>query len=168
MHLKKLPVVQESGPAKKAGVSPRAVVRAIGCVLTIPSLLLLLVFAFFTYPHPAQVTQKQVYKKFDGRFLPYNSTPITTGEWTVLRMQPEDFDYIRPIEAYFYLDTLGDNPMFGFNFQENYQNLKDAYVFRVGAASVLLGIGLFFLIVAFFLPPAPIMTDGPGGLGWED
>ncbi len=166
LKIKKLPLLGEETTEGYA-INPRRVVQCVAAPLALIFLCLLLYAFFRTYPGAVHVLDKNVLKKWDGHLAYQDSTPLPRGDRTVLAMTPEGIDWMLPIEAYWYLDTIGDNPVFGYNFQENYQTLKDEYMIRVTVLAILLGVSLLFLLVSPFIPTSITPVGRRGGTGWS-
>jgi hypothetical protein len=73
---------------------------------------------------------------------------------------------MQPMELSMYYKTLKD-PMFGMNFQENWQDLKDRYFIRLTASGVALFLGLLSLISSFFMPKRNVIVAGWSGTEWK-
>lgn len=118
------------------------------------------------YPHPRDVSTKQTEFSFGGKTLRQDSTPLSNFEHQVLWLTGEDFKHMMPIELFFHFNRLGDGPNFSYNFQENYQSLKDAYFIRLATAGFVLFLGLLSFISSFFLPKRDVEVVGWSGTEW--
>ena len=168
MQIKNLEVLGETSPRSGASMmSPRLIVAILGFLLFLPSLVFLL-HTLVNSPKPQDVTKKVAFKTY-GNILQYqDGSPLDMEDRSVLLILPEHIDHLfSPIDAYHYLDTLGETPMFGYNFQENYQALKDAHLIRLTASSILLGLAVLLLLISPLLPGKPEMIDGPEGISWQ-
>lgn len=125
------------------------------------------VIAKLNYPHPRDVTGKKVFLTFGEKKLYQDSTPLPETERQILWLQKEHFDAMSPIELFYHFQTLGSGPNFSYNFQENYQALKDAYWIRVTTGIVVFVLGLFFLIASFFMPKRNVEVIGWSGTDWR-
>ncbi|MDR3111107.1 MAG: hypothetical protein LBU65_15675 [Planctomycetaceae bacterium] len=141
-----LPVV-----SAEHGVNPRMILLFIGLALLAGTI----AFGCYVYeerPIAYKVLEKPVGKILDGRIRNYNSTPVSQEEYVVLATNPEYILVMTPFQAYQYLDVLGPDLQMGFNFQENYQILKDTHTFLLILLAVLSVITLVVLVVVPFVP----------------
>ena len=116
-------------------------------------------------PHPRHVSLKQDRFSFGSRVLHQNSTPIPREEHTILWMTDEEIDRMMPMDLYFYFLTL-ESPTFSYNFQENYEAIKDTY--RIWWTVIIIVCILAFLsiIASFFMPRQTVVVTGWSGSEW--
>lgn len=193
MRIKKLPVLgqAESGGAPSSGstagppsadsedtpktdllpgeyaVNPRRIVFYAGIAATLITLPLFLYVLLGTRPKSTQVLEKEVFKQFAGRFAYQNSTPLPRNEEMILAVSHEYIDWMLPTEAYFYLDTIGDNPNFSYEFQENFQTVKERYAIRTVFFAIALGLALLLLCASPFVPSRTRQIGLRSGAAWK-
>jgi hypothetical protein len=166
-----LPVAEEKKadaarqPKNETG-KMRQVFFLLGTILFLPALLFFL-WALLSYPLPRDVSRKQEFFRFGQTELYQNSTPIPDFEHNILWLRNEDFDRMSPIELYFHFKILERGPNFSYNFQENYQALRDAYSIRVTAGAVLVFLVLASFVASFFMPKRDVIVTGWSGSEWK-
>lgn len=181
------PAPEEEGKKKEETGALRRAFFLLGIVLLIPSLFCLSLFLYFLaypldysptrfyqyarvfhYPKPKYVSLKRVYFSYGQRTNLYqDSTPVPNFEHEVLWMRDEDFDRMSSIELFFYFQRLKEGPNFSYNFQENYQTLKDAYVIRTTTAAILFVLSISCLVASFFMPKRNVVVTGWSGTEWN-
>jgi hypothetical protein len=119
-------------------------------------------------PQPRYVSLKPVEFSFGTykRLLYQNSTPIHPSEHTILWMQDEIIDYMFPMELYLYFQTL-ENPTFSYNFQDNYEALKDTHRIWITVDIILFIISIACVVVSFFMPKQTVVVTGWSGSEWS-
>jgi hypothetical protein len=127
--------------------------------------------AFYLYqwpPHPLWVSYKQVYFTHGSikRPLYQDSTPIPQSEHRILRMTDETLDRMMPMELFFYFQTL-EEPTFSYNFQDNYDGIKDNYRIWVTGNVIVLVLAFFSIIASFFMPRQTVEIAGWSGNEWR-
>lgn len=193
LKIKELKPAQTNEQAKIETGNLRRAFFYLGILLSIPSAIFLLLVSYFllvpfypdltnpvinkriyqdvisklNYPHPRDVTGKKVFLSFGDKKLHQDSTPLPETERQILWLQKEHFDMMSPIELFYHFQTLGSGPNFSYNFQENYQSLKDAYYIRVTTGIVVFVLGLLFFIASFFMPKRNVEVIGWSGTDWK-
>ena len=157
---------QSKSPREETGIL-RKTFFILGIVLLCPSLL----FALYLYawtPHPRFVSLKQTYFSFGTykRLLYRDSTPIAESEHTILWMTDEHIDQMMPMELYFYFQTL-EKPTFSYNFQDNYEAIKDTYRIWVTANIILIILSVLSIVTSFFMPKRNVVVTGWSGSDWQ-
>ncbi|MDR1962331.1 MAG: hypothetical protein LBQ50_00960 [Planctomycetaceae bacterium] len=171
LKIRSLPVAEEKKadaarqPKNETG-KMRQVFFLLGTILFLPALLFFL-WALLSYPLPRDVSRKQEFFRFGQTELYQNSTPIPDFEHNILWLRNEDFDRMSPIELYFHFKILERGPNFSYNFQENYQALRDAYSIRVTAGAVLVFLVLASFVASFFMPKRDVIVTGWSGSEWK-
>jgi hypothetical protein len=173
LKIKSLPVAEEKPadhlelpkPKNETG-KMRQVFFLLG-VLFFPPVAIFFLWALFSYPLPRDVSRKREWFRFGQTELYQNSTPVPDFEHTILWIRNEDFDRMSPMELYFHFKILERGPNFSYNFQENYQALKDAYHIRVALAIVLLCLVVTSFISSFFMPKRDVIVTGWSGSEWK-
>jgi len=119
-------------------------------------------------PHPLWVSYKQVYFSHGSiqRPLYQDSTPIPQSEHRILRMTDEAIDYMMPMDLYFYFQTL-EEPTFSYNFQDNYEGIKDNYRIWVTGNIILFFLAFLSIIASFFMPRQTVEIAGWSGNDWR-
>ena len=153
-------------PKKEETGNMRRAFFWIGIVVLVPSLLFLFWVVFLSKPLPRDVSKKRVYYTFGQTELFQDSTPIPEREHMILWIRNEDIDRMSPMELFFYFRNFEEGPNFSYNFQENYQSLKDAWHIRVVTGCVLVFLGLLSLISSFFMPKRDVVVTGWSGTEW--
>jgi len=154
-----------SEPVQETGHLRRALLY-LGLIGLVPSLLFLF-WAVFSYPKPRDVSLKQVYFVYGQTKVYQDSTRLPDYEHQVLWIRNEDFDRMSPIELLFYFQMLEKGPNFSYNFQDNYQALKDAYTIRGAAASLCVFLSLLSIVASFFMPKKNVVVTGWSGTNWN-
>jgi hypothetical protein len=168
MQLRKLDLAEdEAAPAKVQTGNMRRAFFWIGVIVLVPSLLFLLWAIFLSRPLPRDVSLKRVEFKFGQTQLFQDSTPIPEREHMILWMQDEVIDRMSPMELYFYFTNFSLGPNFSYNFQDNYQALKDGWHIRIAAGCMLAFLGLLGLASSFFMPKADAIVTGWSGTEWS-
>ncbi len=170
LNLKKLQAVDGQTPFEaNSSALPtgnlRLAFQTLGALALVLSLVLL-AWVLTTRPQPIDVTQKQVDLTYGGMKVYQDSTPLQGYEHSILRFHESDVDYMSPMELIIYFRMLKNGPMLSYNFQENYQMLKDAYHIRLGAAITGVGVGLLFLILSLLMPKRPKDVGVRKGSEW--
>ena len=129
---------------------------------------LLASYLYMWQPHPIWVSFKQVYFSHGSyqRHLYQNSTPISPAEHRILRMTDEQIDRMNPMDLYFYFQTLQE-PTFSYNFQDNYEGIKDTYRIWVTGDIILLILAFLSIIASFFMPRQTVEVAGWSGNDWR-
>lgn len=166
IKIRNLPVVEEERQVKEEPAYLRRTFFLLGIVTLIPTLLFLL-WALSRYPKPADVSFMQNRFVFGQLTVTQDSTPIAGYEHDILRIQSEHIDWLMPMELFFYFQSLKDGPTFGYNFQEKFQSLKDAYWIRVTTAAVLVVLSLLSLGASFLMPKQNVIVTGWSGSEWN-
>ena len=119
-------------------------------------------------PHPLWVSFKQVYFSHGSiqRPLYQDSTPIPQSEHRILRMSNEAIDYMMPMDLYFYFQTL-EEPTFSYNFQDNYEGIKDNYRIWVTGTIIVLLLAFLSIVASFFMPRQTVEIAGWSGSEWR-
>jgi hypothetical protein len=170
LKIKNLPVAEErktefSKPKQETG-KMRQVFFLLGVIFFLPAVIFF-IWALFSYPLPRDVSRKQEWFSYGPRWLYQNSTPIPDFEHTILWIQDEDFDRMSPMELYFHFKLFERGPNFSYNFQENYQALRDAYHIRVAASAGVLFLVLLSFTASFFMPKRDVIVTGWSGSEWK-
>jgi hypothetical protein len=172
LKIKNLPVAKETDDSKVSKLKKetgkmRRVFFLLGVIFFLPATIFF-IWALFSYPLPHDVFRKQEWFRYGQKVLYQNSTPIPDFEYDILRTQNEDFDQMRPMELYFHFKILErEGPNFSYNFQENYQALRDAYHIRVAAGVVVLFLVLLSFTASFFMPKRDTIVTGWSGSEWK-
>ena len=119
-------------------------------------------------PHPRFVSLKRVefsYGSFQ-RPLHQDSTPIPMSEHQILWMTDENIDQMMPMELFFYFRTL-ESPAFSYNFQDNYEAVKDNYRIWITTNIILYILAFSGIVVSFFLPRQTAIVTGWSGSDWR-
>ncbi|MDR0522446.1 MAG: hypothetical protein LBH00_11425 [Planctomycetaceae bacterium] len=169
-HIKELPHAGSAASSERTPQEQTGILRKtffiIGIVLLIPSAAFC-VYLCLTTPHPRQVMDKRVTFSFgSGKELYQNSTPIPQSEGLILYMTDEAIDQMAPMQLFFYFQTLKE-PTFSFNFQDNYQAVKDSYRIKVIAAVILLFLAVSSITASFFMPKKNVIITGYSGNDWR-
>ncbi|MGL4595619.1 MAG: hypothetical protein ACRCUY_12915 [Thermoguttaceae bacterium] len=138
----------------------------LGWILLIPSVIFFC-FVLAGRPKPKDVLYKRDMFAFGGRMLYQDSTPLPGFEQGLLMTEPNDIDYLLPMDLYRYFLHLEQGPSYSMNFQENFEALTNAYKIRVAATAGFVGLALFFIILAFFMPKQNVVVTGWSGSEWE-
>ena len=138
----------------------------LGTVLLFLSLLLA-ISLYLLPPDPRQALDKRVFFTFGSlqRSLFQDSTPIPMEERTILWMTDEIIDQMMPMELHFYFQTL-EEPMFSFNFLENYEAVWATYRIWVTVNIILAILALLSITVSFFMPRQNVVVTGWSGTEW--
>jgi len=136
----------------------------LGAALLFPSFFL----ASYLYewqPQPQHATLKRKFFVYGARVLPQDSTPIPFEEHRILWMTEEAIDQMMPMELYFYFRTL-EHPTFSYNFQENYEAVKDTYRIWVTATIIFLILAHLSMGASFFMQRQEVIVTGWSGNDW--
>ena len=170
LQVKALPVAPEKSPPprEEAGILRRTFL-ILGIALFIPSIAL--AYQLYTHPpQPRQVSEKRVFFSHGTiqRPLYQDSTPISDAEHTILWMADnlEVIDHMFPMELYFYFRTL-ETPTFSYNYQDNYEAIKDTYRIWVTATIILLVLSILSIVASFFMPKRQTIVTGWSGSEWR-
>ena len=119
-------------------------------------------------PHPRHATLKPKYFSYGSnqKMLPQDSTPIPYSEIRILWMTDEAIDRMSPMELYFYFQTL-EEPTFSYNFQDNYEAVKDTYRIWVTGNTALFILAVLSIIASFFMPRQTAVVTGWSGSEWQ-
>ena len=119
-------------------------------------------------PHPRHATLKRTQFSFGSyqRMLPQDSTPIPFEERQILWMTDDIIDEMMPMELFFYFQTLA-SPTFSYNFQENYEAVKDTYLIWVTANIIFLVLAHLSVAASFFMPRQEVIVTGWSGSDWH-
>lgn len=167
LNIKELQVApEEPKPTREETGVLRQAFFYFGLVLLVPSLIFL-VWSLKSYPQPRDVSRKKVDFVYGQTKVVQDSTPIPEFEHTVLWIPDAYFGMMSPIELFYYFKRLEGGPNFSYNFQENYQALKDAYAIRATCAAVLVAASLGCLVVSLFLPKRNVVVTGWSGTEWN-
>jgi hypothetical protein len=119
-------------------------------------------------PVPWHVLTKRTLFSYGSNKKPLyqDSTPISEAERRILWMTDERIDQMAPMDLYFYFRTL-EQPTFSYDFQDNYQAIKDTYrIWVIG--NIILGIlSILSIVVSFFMPRQTIVVSGWSGSEWR-
>ena len=171
MKIRELPLVET--PSSKPDLVKRETGQMrraffwLGAIVLVPSVIFLLWTVFLTKPLPKHVSLKQTDFTFGQMLLKQDSTPIPEYEHTILWMRDEYIDHMAPMELYFYFLYFKNGPNFSYNFQENYQALKDIWHIRMATGGFLIFLGLLSLVSSFFMPKRDVVVTGWSGTEWE-
>ena len=170
LKMKGLQTIESGLPSDSAAsysVDLRFFFLFLGVIVLIPSLVLLIWAVKATSPKPADVLEKQVWFVYGSNKVAQDSTPLPEYERYILSMQPEYIDYMTPFEVFMYFRTLKSGPMLSYNFQENYGALKDAYLIRVSAGAIGVGLGLLSIVASLLLPKRTRVVGVRKGADWK-
>jgi len=147
--------------------TPRRSFFILGIVLLAPALC----FAIHLYknpPQPRDVSLKRTMFSFgtNKRMLFQDSSQIHWQEHEILWMTDEHIDSLSPMELFFFFRTL-EEPTFSYNFQDNYEAIKDAYRIKVTATAILLFLSLLSIVASFFMPKRQVIVTGWSGSEWH-
>jgi len=138
----------------------------VGIVLLFPSFLLALyLYAWTPDPRHAMFKRTQFSYGTYQRPLYQDSTPIPHSERNILWMTDEHIDQMMPMDLYLYFQTLKE-PMFSYNFRDNYEAVKDTYRIWVTVNIILLILAFSSIIVSFFMPKQNVVVTGWSGSEW--
>lgn len=168
MKIRALPLVEEKPqePKRETGNMRRAFFW-IGVIVLVPSLIFFLWTVFLAKPLPRDVSRKRVHFSFGQTKLYQDSIPIPEFEHNILWMRDDIIDRMTPMELYFYFTYFQNGPNFSYNFQENYQALKDAWHIRMAAGGFFVFLGLLSLVGSFFMPKQDVIVTGWSGTEWN-
>lgn len=123
----------------------------IGLALLLASIVLTLYVVTQTTPKPQDVLQKRIFYHFGGKASYQDSTPLSPEDRIILTIPDEMIENFNPIDAQRFWHYVKDGPTMSFNFNENYQTVKDYYILRCIGCGILnlLAFGLF--VSSFFL-----------------
>ena len=138
----------------------------IGIVLLFPALCL----AFHLYvwtPDPLQTLYKRTQFSHGSlqRPLHQDSTPIPMEERIILWMTDERIDQMTPMELHLFFQTL-EEPMFSYNFMENYDAVWKTYRIWITVNIVLFILACSSIVVSFFMPKQNVVVTGWSGSEW--
>ena len=155
LKMKVLSTVEENLPSVAATASTfnaQFFFWFLGLLVLIPSLLFLS-WAISTRPKPMDVLQKQVWFTYgDNKMVYQDSVQLATSDRDILSFPVEYIEQMSPFQVYLHFRKLRNGPVFSYNFQENYEMLKDAYRIRVSAAVICTALGLLCLAASVFTP----------------
>ena len=119
-------------------------------------------------PHPRLATVKRTHFSYGSnkKLLPQDSTPIPYSEIRILWMTDEEIDQMSPMELFFYFQTL-EEPTFSYNFQDNYEAVKDTYRIWVTGNGILFILAVLSIVASFFMPRQTIEVTGWSGSEWR-
>jgi hypothetical protein len=139
----------------------------IGVALLFPTFLLAS-YLHAWKPEPRHATLKRVFFSYGSNQRPLyqDSTPIPPSERNILWMTDEDIDRMMPMNLYFYFQTL-EQPTFSYNFDSNYEAVKDTYRIWVTANIILFILALASITVSFFMPRQTVVVTGWSGSEWQ-
>jgi hypothetical protein len=173
LKIKNLPVAEERktdnaelSKLKHETSKMRQVFFLLGVIFFLPAVIFF-IWTLLSYPLPRDVSRKQEWFSYGQTELYQNSNPIPDFEHTILWIRNEDFDRMGPMELYFHFKILERGPNFSYNFQENYQALRNAYHIRVAAGAVVLFLVLLSFTASFFMPKRDVIVTGWSGSEWK-
>jgi hypothetical protein len=139
----------------------------LGVALLFPALSL----ASYLYewkPEPRHVSAKRTFFSYGTNKKPLyqDSTPIAEAEHRILWMTDEGIDHMSPMDLYFYFRTL-EQPTFSYNFQDNYEAVKDTYRIWVIGNLILCILSFLSIVVSFFMPRQTVIVSGWSGSEWR-
>jgi hypothetical protein len=119
-------------------------------------------------PHPRHATVKPTQFSYGSNKKPLyqDSTPIPRSEIRILWMTDEEIDQMLPMELFFYFQTL-DEPTFSYNFQDNYEAIKDTYRIWGTGNGILFILAVLSLAASFFMPRQTVEVTGWSGNEWR-
>jgi len=144
----------------------RSFFAILGVIVLVPSLGFL-VWALLTHPRPADVSKKQVWFTYGNNRVAQDSIPLERYEHDILNASSDAVDHTPPFQVYLFFRTLKNGPVLSYNFQENYQMLKDAYRIRVSAAAICFGLGLLSLVASLFMSRQTKTVGVRRGAEWK-
>jgi len=155
----------------KSPLAEDSTVRRTFFVLGIAILFPVFLLASYLYmwqPHPLWVSLKRVHFSYGSyqRHLYQDSTPISPAEHRILWMTDEEIDRMMPMDLYFYFQTLKE-PTFSYNFQDNYEGIKDTYRIWVTGDIIVLILAFLSIIASFFMPKQTVEVTGWSGSDWQ-
>lgn len=122
-----------------------------GLVLLLASIALTFYMVTQTTPKPQDVLKKRIFYHFGGKASYQDSTPITYGDEVILTIPDDMIDKFNPIDAQRFWIYVKDGPTMSFNFNENYQTVKDYYILRCVGCGILNLFALGLFLSSFFL-----------------
>ena len=139
----------------------------LGITLLFPTFLL----ASYLYewqPNPRLATVKRTQFSYGSNRKPLHqdSTPIPWAEVRILWMEDEEIDRMMPMDLFFYFRTL-EEPTFSYNFQDNYEAVKDTYRIWVTANIILFILAVLSIVASFFMPRQTVEVTGWSGSEWR-
>ena len=154
----------------KSPLAEDSTIRRTFFVIGIAILFPVFLLASYLYqwpPHPIWVSFKQVYFSYGSyqRHLYQDSTPISSAEHRILRMTDVQIDSMMPMDLFFYFQTL-EEPTFSYNFQDNYEAVKDTYRIWVTGNIILLILAFLSIVASFFMPRQTVEIAGWSGNDW--
>ncbi|MDR3181900.1 MAG: hypothetical protein LBT89_03110 [Planctomycetaceae bacterium] len=172
VKLRSLPVAEEEkterskSAGKRTGFMRKALL-AVGIVLLIPGLLFFL-RTVLSPPQPYEVLNKRVYFSYGANQKPLlqNSTPLNQNDVSVLMMTDQGIDSLMPFELYLYFRSLKE-PTFSYNFQDNYQAVKDTHQVWLIWGGIWLAAALVCVVLSFFMPKQNVEITGWSGSEWK-
>jgi hypothetical protein len=168
LQVKALPVAPETvKPPNAETGTMRKMFFVLGIALLIPSVLLAFHLHYWI-PQPRDVSLKRVEFTHGSyqRMLFQDSTPIPPSEHNILWMTDEHIDHMMPMELFFYFRTL-EHPTFSYNFQNNYEAIKDRHRIWLVVNGMLFFLSLLSIVASFFMPKKKVAVIGWSGSEWE-
>ena len=168
LKMKSLPVTRGNSPSKSPAVSTfsaRFFFGFLGVIVLVPSLFFLY-WAISARPCPVDVIRKQVWFTYGSNWVAQNSTPLERYEQDILNFPSDHVEFLPPFQTYMHFRTLKNGPVLSYNFQENYEMLKDAHRIRVYAAAICVGLGLLSLVASLFTPKQTKIVGVRKGAEW--
>jgi hypothetical protein len=80
-------------------------------------------------------------------------------------MQNEEIDQMYPMDLYTYFLTL-ESPTFSYNFQSNYDGVKDTHRIRVTTDVILFILAITSIVASFFMAKQIVVVTGWSGSEW--
>ena len=117
-------------------------------------------------PQPRYATLKRTMFVFGDKMLPQDTTPIPWAERRILWMSEEEIDRMEPTDLFRYFRTL-ENLTFSYNFQVNYEAVKDTYRIWVTTTIILFILAFSSIVVSFFMPRQEVVVTGWSGSDWH-
>ncbi|MDR3232755.1 MAG: hypothetical protein LBT46_03670 [Planctomycetaceae bacterium] len=171
VKLKTLPAVDEATPAGRPAGKHTGLLRKslllLGFILLVPGAGFF-VWTLLSPPQPYEVLNKRVYFWFGSNQKPLlqNSTPLDRDDINVLLMAGGGIDSLMPFEFGLYFRTL-KTPTFSYNFQDNYQAVKDTHRVWLIWGGIWTAAALACIGISFFMPKQNIEVTGWSGNEWK-
>ena len=155
----------------KSPLAEDSTVRRIFFVLGVAMLFPAFLLASYLYewqPQPRHATIKPKFFSYGSSQKPLyqDSTPIPRSEIRTLWMTDEEIDRMSPMELLFYFRTL-EEPAFSYNFQSNYEAVKDTYRIWVAGNIIVFILAVLSIVASFFMPRQTIEVTGWSGSEWR-
>jgi hypothetical protein len=174
LQIKSLPIAVHAanqGKLKESAVDtgvPRKAFLIIGIASLVPATLFLL-WTLAWAPQPFHVLLKRQYYSFgsERKMLYQNSMPITGSDYRILMTIPEEIDQMYPMELVFYFQTLGDKPTFSYEFQDNYQAVKERHYIWLTVGIIWIVLSVLCIVGSFFMPRRAVIVTGWSGSDWR-